>query len=282
MCYYINNMRNYERQTDLMIEKLNLDKIHKEAVELLKNNEIDPNKFTDLYGPENVENDKNYVKKMEERFKKPEQEDVDKLATILEAIIYEHAELSEWLGPNTETIKTSRYDDIRNGIDLIAEFIENEKSAFHLGLAVDATLSSDKINEKIKRIKEEIDKGKLARIKYFRSDFLGIRGELSNLPRIIIAADAKTINELSELWSEGRMKELGKHQIQFQILEEIILQLETFKNYAEKKKLSNIALIYQKLLKMVKDIYQKKQKNVEDFGERDSMLSVIKANLSNF
>ncbi len=204
--------------------------------------------------------------------------EVKVISKILEAIFYEHAELSEWLGSNVETIKTSRFDDIVNGIDVIAEFSGNQETS-HLGLAIDATLSNV-IEEKLERIKKEIDEGHLAEIKYFYSEELNIRQPKKNLPRVIICVEAKTIKELSELWMENKNKELGQHQIQYQILEEIILQLETFKNYVEQKGFSNLAEIYEKDLEIVKNIYQ--EKKASDNYERDSMFELLKSSLKDF
>ena len=93
-----------------------------------------------------VQKDKEYVSRMEERFAQekaqhPEKERIDKIAAIFEYIFYQEAESSEWLGGQVETIKTSKYDDFKNGVDLVAEFKESETSASHLGLAIDVTTS---------------------------------------------------------------------------------------------------------------------------------------------
>src|SRR3989344_4626142 len=78
-------------------------------------NPIDPRDFTDY---RDVETDIAFVEQQESRHRKvaaqdtPEQARARKLAKIFEAIIFEHAEQSNWFGEDTTTIQTSTYDDI--------------------------------------------------------------------------------------------------------------------------------------------------------------------------
>ncbi|MDI6734532.1 MAG: hypothetical protein QMD50_03555 [Patescibacteria group bacterium] len=266
-------------EEDKIFENLDIDQAHKEANRLLKRDAIDPEKFRDIYGAD-VDKDISYVKEMEEKFKKeltPEMEKVQKIATIFEAIIYENVEQSEWLGP-AETFKTSRYDDIKNGVDTIAKFQEDETTTSYLALAIDVTFSSD-TEKKFARIKDEIMNGKMAEIKYLEKN-----KELPKIPRVIIGAETKTIKRLAELWMEKKenWEKLGKHQIQFQILEEILLQLETFADFARRHNKSEIASIYEQRYALVKRIYDEKRITLNDNGERDNVFGDIERNLKMF
>ena len=52
--------------------------------------------------------------------------------------------VNNWLGPEATAIKSSRYDDIKNGVDNIVEFHKEEDfSSSHLALAIDETFSHD-------------------------------------------------------------------------------------------------------------------------------------------
>ena len=275
---------NPEKINNRLLEDITIDKMHENAKKILKGDIIALANFADLYGECNIKKDEGYVKKMEKKFTEtdfPEQIKFNKLATIFEAILHNQAELSEWLGSNVHTINTSRYDDIKNGIDTIAEFIEKKQSASHLGLAIDATFSAD-INKKIQRIKNEIKNGQLTRVKYFQSDAINFRGELSKIPKVIIGVDMNTIQELGELWLKRKNKELGKHPIQFQILDQMLMQLETFENYAKRNNRSEIAEIYKKTHGIVLKIYEKKESSINDSGVRDSMFKKIKKAMDNF
>ena len=276
-------MRNPE-SLEIIDENIDIDMAFKKAQKISERDAIRLEDFEDLYGEEGIKQDQGKVTEMEIIFTKEanlEQERINKLSTIFETIIYEHIELSEWLGPNAYTIKSSRFDDIENGVDSIVEFRESEHAASHLALEIDVTFSSD-LENKFERIRKEIKNGKLTKVRYFQSEFLSIRGELAKIPRVIIGADFKTVKELSGLWLEGDNKELGVHPIQFQILEEILSQARTFKDYANKVNQSEIASKYENIEKIVKLIYTQKRKSLIDPKKRDSVFDAIEHNLKYF
>lgn len=285
-------MINSEKINNQLFENVTIDKMHDKAQKSLREDVVDPVEFIELYqkynnkkySPNSIKNDQKYVKTMEEKFARedvPEQAKYNKLATILEVILHNQAELNNWLGSDAATIKTSRFDDIANGVDTIVEFNKDKQSASHLGLALDATIHS-KIYKKIQRIKDEITIGKLAKIKYFKSDKTHYMGSLSQIPRVIIGADSKTVQELGELWLNRKNKELAEHSIQFQILDQILIQLESFEEYAEKCDKPEIAEIYRKSHKIIMEIYEQKEATVNDTGERDSMFEEIKRAMDDF
>jgi len=274
----------FRKSEDTMFEHMTIEQGFKRAKKFLAAEEIKPLSFADLYGEGEVAKDEEYVVKMEEEFERthtPETRETQQLATIFEAVIHDNADMSEWFGPGAEAIKPSRFDDIKNGVDTIVEIQEDDRSATHFGLAIDATFSQD-MDKKFARIRKEIDQGELAKVKYFQSEHLGIRGELSKLPRVVVGADAKTIKELNELWLEGKKRDLGKHPVQFQILEEIVLQLETFRRYAEEQNQKELAIIYERTRTLVAGILREKHKQVNDSGERDQVYYAIQGNLSAF
>ncbi|MEK7553130.1 MAG: hypothetical protein AAB504_00340, partial [Patescibacteria group bacterium] len=128
----------FEHNESKIIEKIMADKMYEKARNVLTQDIIRPEDFIDLYGTKNVEEDIKYVKKMEEKFKQedsPEKQELKKIASVLEAIIYEQAEVNDWLGSEATTIKSSRYDDIKNGVDSIVEFYKEEDfSSSHMAL----------------------------------------------------------------------------------------------------------------------------------------------------
>jgi hypothetical protein len=237
---------------------------------------IRPEEFTDLYGKENVEKDNRFVDKMEDRFKADESapDVLKKIATIFEAIFNECGESCGWFGPNTTIIKTSRYDDIAHGVDEVVEFEEGENTASWLALAIDVTFSQ-KLDKKFRTIYEEIDQGSMARIKYFKSERMNIRGEKSMIPHVVIGADLETVSELMKLWDERKGKTLSDHFIQFQILEEILMQCESFASYAKSVNKNDICSIYEKSAETIRKIIDEKKKTVKDTGVRDKVHAAI-------
>lgn len=238
-----------------------IDKAYDRAKEILSGG-IQLQDFSDIY--KDVENDQKYVETMEKLFSETLEKDgedlrkIYKLSAILEAIVLEEGELSNWFGENATTIIPSRFDDIRNGIDCIVEFEEGDTSASHLALAVDV-VSGAEIQRKMNRIKNDIEEGHLSEIKYFSSDRLGIKGKKINIPKVVIGADRKHVQDLVELWLNNRNKELAEHHMQIQILKEIKLQLDAFAKYAERKGRPEIAEIYRKALSIVRTIIREKK-----------------------
>lgn len=154
-------------------------------------------------------------------------------------------------------------------------------AAAHLALAIDVTFSPN-IRDKFERIREEIDRGDLATVKYFHSDYMHFRGQLSKVPRVIIGADCRTVKELADLWLNDKKRKLGEHQIQFQILDEILLQLKIFRAYAERKGQADLVDIYGRAEELVTKIWEQKRKALEDNGLRDDVFASIKDYLREF
>lgn len=268
----------------MAIENVSVDEAYRKAQKTLGRSEIDIEDFVGI-GEFSVDKDREYVEKMEAKFAEridPGMEHTGKLAVVFEAIFNDHAELSNWLGPSVFMIKTSRFDDIKNGVDSVAEFQEGEGPASHLALAIDVTTSSYTVREKLEKIKREIECGKLTEVKYFKSEHEKTRGSLSKIPRVIVGADAETIKNLSNLWLSGDNKALASHSVQFQVLEEILLQLRAFSSYAMEVNQPEIAGTYNGMYKIVDSIYEEKVSSVDDTEERDSAFYAIKKHVGNF
>lgn len=284
-------MRNPE---ELIVENIAADQVIKQIYEKAKENPfrqpIDLEQFRDLYGEEIINRDLEYVRRLEEKFAQEsqsgsQQERIHRLATIFENIFQEQAERNNWLGDNVYIIKASRFDDIKNGVDNIAEFQKEDRSASYLALAIDVTMSAD-VEKKLKRIKKGIENGHLATMKYFVSQYTNIRGELSKIPHVIIGADIKTIKELAELWLQNDIEKLMNHYVQFQILETILHQLIVFRNYAEKiVKQQELARIFEEMQNIVQKISQEKISRITNkryTQQHDSVFYSFKKYLSNF
>ncbi len=249
--------------------------MHPKAKEVLKEDAIDPRSFIDLYGTHNVENDLLEVEKTKQNFETdPEQEDVKKTAELLEAILYMHTELSDWLGPNASTIRTSEYDDIKNGVDMIVEFDE-QTSPHHLAFAVDITFGSQTMLKKFDRIQSEIDADRLAQVKYYESH--GFKGSLKQVPRIVIGIEKDRVIELAALWMRNKNRELGEHFVKDIIFKEISLQINAFYLYAKKHNKLDAMRSYQRALDTIKilETHRQAAQFPDDYTE-DRVLSGIK------
>ncbi len=263
----MNEGRRFYEQ-DKVLDRLLFEQAWKKARHTLAEAAVKMEKFKHLY---NVGKDLELVKKREVRFleeKTPTELETDKIATVLEAIIYTQIKSNDWLGESAHIMKTCRFDDIENKVDSLIEFRKEERSASYLGLAIDVTMESE-MSDKFDEIRKEIDSGKLSTIKYFDSEYTNTLGEKSQIPRVIVAADSKSIKELTGLWLEGKKEALANHPMLFQMLEEILLQLKKFREYAESKEKYELVDIYDVSISLVQKIYDNKSKTVKDSDIKD-------------
>ncbi len=249
--------------------------------------------FEGLYDANMIAEDTRYVARMEEKFKRDENPDAahfHRRAELLEAITWDEIGHDNWLGREAKPITASRYDDIKNGVDLIVEFFKKEKVDeldSRMGLSVDVTSNVSSLEEKLQRIKSDIQDGHMAYVKYFISS-QGARQEIPNVPKVVVGTDAASIKELSLLrleihglsralkenqksgglsaesvrFTETRLKEaklkLTKHRAQFLFLNEIELQLRIFADFAAKNNQPEIAREYEKALELITEIKKDK------------------------
>lgn len=285
-----------------------LSEAEEKAFELLKTKyekaAINMAKFVKVagYGEERVRRDKERIEK-----KKREIGELGtgptKKAQLLEALLTEQIELSEWFGGSTYTIVPAEFDDLFHGVDLALE-IEDEDGIKHLALGVDVTSSPISIRKKLKIIKDHIANGTLTAMEYFHSedhnpDFYGTMG---NIPQVVIGTDGKTIKELGELWmsayglakirsnskqpplspeseehqkrlTKEALRELAGHRVQILMLEEIKMQLTVFYKFAKEKGQNEVSDKFSSTLILIDSILSSKEtpsrddvfKNQEDF-----------------
>lgn len=235
-----------------------IDECYKKAKHDLAIDKIDMDGFRDVYG-DVIDSDLKYIEYREEDFRQQNSEKDEKekkIATILEAIFCDQIELNEIFGEGVNTISTCPFDDYKNGIDFllkVKEELENSKfkdKVYHyLAIALDATMSSrqDVLSKKINIIKDNIKNGKLAKIKYFESENSNHKGSLNNIPKFIIGVDRKNLEELSNLWIEGKNKELSQHPFQIIVLDQIRWQIDYFIEYAKSVEQNKIAEKFEEL-----------------------------------
>ena len=83
------------------------------------------------------------------------------------------------------------------------------------------------------KIRDDILKGELARIDYFRSG--NFRGELTNVPRVIVGIDRGHLVDIArEVFIRSDKARLLRHPIQILQLRQMALELDTFAEYAKR------------------------------------------------
>lgn len=155
-------------------------------------------------------------------------------AEALEVIIGEQSELAEWFGSNVYAIRTTKFDDYFNGVDMVLEFdLEGEEGIERVSLAIDASSADfDVVNKKITRNINKIlgDGEKAPEVKYFKSEAdPNFKGKLENIIPVVIGIEGKNVDELAEKYSsKSSNKEMAAHPAQRVFLEEIKVQLEFY------------------------------------------------------
>lgn len=270
------------------IEAEVMSQAYRKARERFDSDRIDPLQFADVYSREIITTDMEYVRAQETRIESSDNRLDRKLAehaVILEEIFADQIELNEWLGPEVDTKKASRFDDLRNGVDEIVE-MHGYSPSNYLALAIDVTYGKN-LEDKFNRIKDEIRRGELSTVKYFE-DSQGNHKPLKKVPRVIIGVDQATLAELAKMWLERDNRSLSTHHVQIEILDEILMQLNAFRSYAIKMNKGEIVKIYDQEIAVIKKIANSEgkteiRKNArKDYLENDKVFKAIKAETQKF
>ena len=271
---------------------------------------IDTEEFEGVYTKEEIERDRHSVEKKKGNLD-PSDPSLQR-AQILEALLAEQIELSEWFGEDVLTIVPSEYDDLYHGVDITAEF-QIDRTLKYLGLGIDITSSPGSINKKVEKVKDHIRDGSLTEMKYFTSERLpDFHGRMANIPNTVIGTDVRTIRELCALWLTvykakhpagglnkeeiGELKEkareaqqkLARHRIQVLLLTQIRDQLIVYREYAQTytvlDKRGEILEKYDNLIKLVSDTLAKKKvsKTDEILNESDDVYKALRKEMDTF
>lgn len=270
--------RNTEDERMYERSYLNPEEAHSRAKETLSEYEIKPETFSD-YDPAMIKRDAEEVARLEAAFE-PTPSKI--YGDILEAVACEHGELSNWFGTTSQVIKTARFDDCRNKIDMIVETEAENWQFSHLALGVDVTFGSKDLHKKFDAIKANIDSGKLGQVKYFHSDRQHFTGRLERIPQVVMGVEIDRVKELGLLWMNRRNKDLATHPVQTTMLEEAALQLETFAAYAKRIGKSDITAIFERDLQKTRELIAEKRAGGIQSLSHDKVFEEIKRNLLSF
>lgn len=153
-----------------------------------------------------------------------------KLADCLEGIILN---TKSWFGPTSEVYPTTEWDDYVNGVDLVVERMKGGIMDHH-GFALDVTYGGyNTILKKVNRILGRLKKGNLGKVDFFKSNDGRFKGELREIPLVVIGADGNSMRGLVNLFAEKEDQKIEDHPVQFQIIEQVLMQCNFFIKIAE-------------------------------------------------
>lgn len=189
--------------------------------------------FIELYGMETVKKDyaliaERILKHFDHQLSGPE-----KMGRIFENAFLDIGSRGNWFGEKSELVRASKFDDIMNGVDMIATIVADDDSARHLAIASDLTFSFPGVSEKFNKILNGVRQGKMAKVKYFNSELLHVTGELRNIPRTVVGLDVENLNHFLLNW----IKEPELAQLQYGgiMLNQITAQCRAFAAVAGNK-----------------------------------------------
>lgn len=259
------------------------------------------------YWPLRIRDDKERVTKKKKEIQETNTEPT-KAAKLLEAILVEQIELSNWFGENTYTIIPSEYGDLFHGIDLALQIEDEAQGVKHLAMGIDVTTSPIAIRKKLSIIKKHIRTGTLTMMEYFHSDDYDpdFYGAMTHIPQVVVGTERKTMRELSDLWLKGYRRakinkktaqpplspegeasqrdqaketkdKLGKHRIQLLLLEEIKMQLTVFHEFALQSRQNQAAEKLASVLSLVESILRTRKTPTPDDVFKNSEDDVFQA-----
>jgi hypothetical protein len=258
---------------------LKIEQAHERAKKVLDEYEIKPETFSGLYGDEILKRDTAEVTRLEGLFERTPSKIY---GDILEAVTCEHGELSEWFGPKSQIIKTSRFDDYVNKIDMVVETETEDRRFSHLALGIDVTFGSRDLSRKFDGIRARIDSGELGQVKYFHSDRQHFTGRLQKIPQVVVGVELERAKEVALLWMNRRNKELGEHPMQMIILEESALQLHAFAKYARDRGQIDVANLLEIELQKINELLAMKKTDGIKSLSNDKVFEEIRRNVLSF
>lgn len=284
------------------------ERVYQFLIPRLEETAIDMDDFKEVKGEKIVTNDKERVRQRIEELEELGQSELDprkKRSKILEAILTEQIEMSDWFGPNTSTVFASEYDDLFNSLDLILEFgDDNDKDIKYDPLGIDVTSTTERIEKKLTKIKEHMLRYNGSLVRYFRSERENPETKLEQLPRLIIGVEPELVQELSQLWLEANKHRIeGKNPLELSeetkqkirearealshhrtiglLLQEIKLQIEELEKLTKENKRWKDSKKFKNLLARINALLKEKNLNPEDEAKNneDKIYKAIRESL---
>ncbi len=124
----------------------------------------------------------------------------ERLGHVFEGFLYTHIGESK-IFKDVILHKTSEYDDVKNGVDFIAEYKNPNDPSAYVALAMDASFSMSPalIGKKMDKSLLDIKHQHLSEVKYFQFDERTSEAKLG-IPRVVVGADEDRVRALLQSW----------------------------------------------------------------------------------
>lgn len=225
----------------------------RERVVTVERERIQETSFVDLYGNARVQKDLEFVEEAEEKFEKEASKNYilkqNKVwGDTLEAFLHTQINKHQIFGENVVGIRTSRFDDLKAGIDEIVAFVY-ENGVAHFGLGIDYTFGNP--TRKIENNIALARAGTLPSLRYFESKLPGweMRGALKT-PRVVFGVSRDSIRQDLAWWLENNQQAINQSELQMLFVMQIADQLDVYNHVAH----PSIKEQYRKALTQIEEI----------------------------
>ncbi|MFH1089709.1 MAG: hypothetical protein V1716_04780 [Candidatus Uhrbacteria bacterium] len=167
------------------------------------------------------------AKSLKEEYKWDEGQ--NEAAKIFERFLMVEISRSLFFG-DAEVVRTTRFDDYKNGVDLVLEWLDDNGDPVRLAVDLTSGASSDVLEKKRQKI------GSLGQIRYFRSE--NTKAASISVPLVVLGIDANFLQEIAEFAEAHReidkktrqsflpKQTFADHPLKYLLLEQAIVQLE--------------------------------------------------------
>ena len=184
-------------------------------------------------------------------------ENAKKIATIAECSV-EYAINTGWFGDNVNVTKTSKFDDIKFGVDEILEIKKEDSSSF-MGLGIDVTyrgLLSEQYKHKFFGLLRSIRSGYKPKIKYF-TNHTGEKMKQFSVPKTILYFNINDVKDFAIMIKhidEPSGADSFKNSPQkFAVMNQMIIQCEKMAAFAEESN-NDIFKKYNDVVSSIKEL----------------------------
>ncbi|MGM0438856.1 MAG: hypothetical protein ACQEP3_00255 [Patescibacteria group bacterium] len=261
---------------------------------------LDHFKNLEGYSEEEIEEDKKtlnsaekYFEKQKENLPEKEREKLEKSQKRGEAMEIVLSEmLDRWFETeNIEVItqRTTKFDDIVNGTDIIIEF-KTPDSVEKVALAIDASLNVTGMKDKLERCYEKmIGEREDFEVKYFQGQFTDKDGEyphgsLKNVIPMAVGLGYKNANKLFDDFADylstrekdfnkgmDKINKLTNNSIKKIFLEQIENQLDLYIDHKDELKRGMVDKV-EKISTIIKEVSKNMNSVVCDLGQKDDWI----------
>lgn len=256
---------------------------YEKALDILKKESLQPEMFADTYNQDMLERHAAYVKDREQIFAENRINNeswarAEVFGKTLEGIL--HNQINEGIfGDDVRGVSTTKYDDYHAGVDEVIERYGQDGSTY-IGCAIDVTFGNPR--NKIQRIFEEINVGRLKDVTYYESPFGDpphIHGSLRGIPKVIIGMDEQNLIKLSSQWIENDQEELNQNHLFLNFLRQIQMQAEVYREVAKRAGQNEVSQRYDKVYSAISKLYSD-QKSARGVSFLDTSVTDDRVNIS--